>query len=74
MLSLRTVKQHLQANKAVSLSELSTLLQEDDQTVQCLLQHFINKGQVCMRTLTPSCGSKCSRCPMSTTLLYEWQN
>ena len=73
MLSLSQVKQHLQTHKMASLGELSALLQEDDQTVQYLLQHFINKGQVCCRTLTPNCGSKCAKCPLGKTLIYEWQ-
>jgi len=71
MLSLKILKQHLQTKPAVSLQELQTVLQEDSETVCCLLKYFIDRGQVQECSLTSRCGS-CQRCPAAATKLYSW--
>lgn len=72
MLSLRILKQHLQAKPVISLQELQTMLQEDSDTICCLLKHFIDRGQVQERALTNNCGTRCQKCPTAATKLYSW--
>lgn len=73
MLSLKILKQHLQERPAVSLQELQTLLQEDAETIGCLLKYFIDRGQVQERALTSQCGVRCQKCPSAATRIYHWK-
>ena len=72
MISLVELKAYLQARQQFSLAELSIHYQEDAGFVEHMLQHFIRKGQLRSRSLTPKCGTKCTDCDPSSTTLFEW--
>ena len=72
MLSISTLKNYIKTNGSVSLAELGLIIKEDNDTVQCLMQHLINKGCVRECRLTPQCGTKCVQCPTTQTIIYQW--
>lgn len=74
MLSLKILKQHLQSKPLISLQELQIILQEDQETICCLLKHFIDRGQVLEQRQTANCGSRCQKCPAAATQLYHWKS
>lgn len=74
MLTLSTLKQYLQAKHAATLAEISLSFAEEASVVECMLMHFIKRGQVkCIRK-TVHCGTTCHQCAFATTDVYEWQD
>ena len=71
-MSLVDIKHHMMQVKMATLGSLCSLFGRDPETVRCLLAHWIRKGKIrkCMKE--PACGSKCFKCPTTTTEIYEW--
>lgn len=66
------LKQYLQNTKAASLSELVQRFNTEPALLRDMLGHWIRKGRVRQCAKTPSCGSKCQKCSVLVTELYEW--
>lgn len=73
-MSLMIIKAYFIQHRVASLQTLCQLFAKDAETMRCLLQHFLNKGQLkcCRRQV--ACGSACFKCPVEATELYEWQS
>lgn len=73
-MSLIALKKHLMQVKIASLASLCAIFAVEQETMRCYLSHWIKKGCVRKCTKTPDCGSKCFKCQIVTTELYEWMN
>jgi hypothetical protein len=71
-MSLLDIKQHMMKVKMASLGSLCQLFNAEPDTIRCLLRHWICKGKIRQCTKKPACGSKCFKCPSTTTEIYEW--
>jgi putative ferrous iron transport protein C len=71
-MSLVDIKRHMMQVKMATLASLCTLFKCDAETLRCMLQHWIRKGNIRLCLKTPACGSRCFKCPTTTTELYEW--
>lgn len=71
-LSLITIKQHMMKVKMATLGSLCLIFQSDAETLRCMLQHWMQKGRIRQCTKQPACGSKCFKCPSTSTEIYEW--
>jgi len=71
-MSLLDIKKHMMAVRMASLGGLCVAFKADPDTIRCMLRHWMQKGKVrkCMKK--PACASKCFKCPIETTELYEW--
>lgn len=71
-MSLLEIKNHMMQVKMASLGSLCAIFNTEPETIRCMLGHWMQKGKIrqCMRE--PACGSKCFKCPTTTTELYEW--
>ncbi|OAJ34982.1 FeoC-like transcriptional regulator [Piscirickettsia salmonis] len=75
MITLSKLKKYLRTHGYATLKEITICFQTEPKQVQCMLQHFINKGQVQARNISTGCGAQCSQtCPINTSLLYEWKD
>ena len=72
MLSLSELKKQLQIQPKNSLQELCTRLQENQETVYCLLQHFMSRGQVIECPYKPACQTSCRQCGQANIIYYSW--
>ncbi|ODN42675.1 FeoC-like transcriptional regulator [Piscirickettsia litoralis] len=74
MITLSKLKSYLRERGYATLKEMSLCFQAEPEQLQCMLQHFINKGQVQTRNISTGCARKCSQnCPIKSSLLYEWK-
>ena len=73
ILSLSNLKALMIEKTNANLSVLAKFFDEDPLLIQQMLAHFIKKGQVIEKQLTPHCGTSCQSCPVSDTVLYQWQ-
>jgi len=71
-MSLLDIKQYMMKVKAASLGNLCTVFKTDPETIRCLLSHWMRKGCVRQCTREPACGTKCFKCPVQVTEVYEW--
>ncbi|MBA3660799.1 MAG: hypothetical protein H0W64_03655 [Gammaproteobacteria bacterium] len=71
-MSLLAIKNHMLHVRIATLASLCTLFNAKPETIRCLLRHFIAKGKIRVCQKTPACGSKCSKCPVADTEMYEW--
>ena len=71
-MSLIEIKNYLQQVKMASLGALTQYFRTDPDMMRCMLDHWIRKGKIrkCMKT--PACGSKCGKCDVAVTEIYEW--
>jgi putative ferrous iron transport protein C len=69
---LISLKEYLKNHHLVSFSELTTVFNSDPEVLQDMLKLLIRKGRVKKTNKTSHCGSKCVKCPPSTTEIYEW--
>ncbi|MGJ3493125.1 FeoC like transcriptional regulator [Piscirickettsia salmonis] len=75
MITLSKLKKYLRTHGYATLKEIVICFQTEPKQVQCMLQHFINKGQVQARNISTGCTAQCSQtCPITTSLLYEWKD
>lgn len=72
-LSLVNLKALIIEKNTVNLSSLAKNFQEDPVLIQQMLAYFIKKGQLVEKRLTPHCGTSCQSCPVSDTVVYQWQ-
>lgn len=71
-MSLIAIKEHMLKVRMTSLASLCVLFGADPDTMRCMLSHWVQKGKLRQCTKKPACGSKCFKCPVSSTELYEW--
>ena len=71
-MSLLDIKQHMVKVKMATLGNLCILFNTDPETMRCRLSHWMQKGKIRQCLKKPACGSKCFKCPTSSTELYEW--
>lgn len=71
-MSLIEIKQYMMKVKMTSLNSLCLLFNADADRVRCMLEHWMRKGKIRQCMKKPACGSKCFKCPTSTTEFYEW--
>ncbi len=71
-MSLVEIKHHMMQVKIASLTSLCVKFGTDEDTLRCMLSHWINKGCLRQCLKTPACGSKCVKCPSAATEIYEW--
>lgn len=71
-MSLVEIKKYMLQVKITSLANLCQHFKTDAETLRCMLQHWIRKGNVKQCMKKPACGSKCFKCPTNTIELYEW--
>ncbi|TAK77752.1 MAG: sugar metabolism transcriptional regulator [Gammaproteobacteria bacterium] len=71
-MSLLDIKQHMMQVRMTTLASLCGLFKVDADTVRCMLSHWIRKGKIRQCMKTPSCGSKCFKCPVASVEMYEW--
>jgi hypothetical protein len=71
-MSLIDIREHLMQVKMATLGSLCILFNRDADTLRCMLQHWIRKGKIRQCMKQPACGSKCFKCPSTTTEIYEW--
>lgn len=66
------LKQRLQQQQTMSLFEMMSALNLKPDVLRDMLAILERKGQVrrCMKT--PRCGTKCQKCSVFVTELYEW--
>lgn len=70
-MSLLAIKSHMMQVKMASLSSLCLLFSAEQETMRCLLRHWIQKGKIRECVRQTNCG-KCAKCPMAASELYEW--
>lgn len=70
-MSLLAIKSHMMQVKMASLSSLCLLFGTEQESMRCLLRHWIQKGKIRECERKNNCG-KCSKCPLAATELYEW--
>lgn len=71
-MSLLAVKSHMMQVKTASLGSLCAVFGISPETMRCWLAHWMQKGKIRHCLKEPACGSKCFKCPATTTELYEW--
>lgn len=71
-MSLVELKNHMMQVKMSSLHALCMLFNQDADLLRNKLNHWMRKGKIRQCTKQPACGSKCFKCPVATTELYEW--
>lgn len=71
-MNLLAIKQHMMQVKIATLGSLCLLFNADADTLRCRLEHWIRKGNIKQCVKTPACGSRCFKCPVATTEMYEW--
>lgn len=71
-MSLLAIKAHLMEVRMASLGSLCHHFRAEPETMRCLLKHWVCKGKVRACKRTPACGSRCAKCPVSDTEMYEW--
>lgn len=71
-MSLIDIKRHMMQVKIATLASLCLLFQADADTLRAMLSHWIKKGKIRKCSKKPACGSKCFKCPTTTTEIYEW--
>lgn len=71
-MTLIEIKQYMMRVRVATLGSLCGMFQADADTVRCMLSHWMRKGKIRQCMKTPSCGSQCFKCPVSTTEMYEW--
>lgn len=71
-MTLLSIRDYMSQVKLASLQHLCGHFNTSPETIRCLLRHFIGKGKIrqCMRQ--PACGTKCFKCPVAVTEIYEW--
>lgn len=85
---LLELKQHLQSHSSLSLRELASAVNCDPTIVRLAIQHWIRKGCVGCRGVTPtnvlnvvtpevprskkSCGQSCQGCVSNKDEIYYW--
>ena len=71
-MSLLDIKNHMMQVKVATLGSLCNLFNADPEMVRCMLKHWVTKGKIRQCVKKPACGSKCFKCPSTTTEIYEW--
>lgn len=71
-MSLIEIKSYMVRVRMASLASLCAFFQTDPDTLRCLLAHWVRKGNIRQCQKTPACGSKCFKCPILSTEIYEW--
>jgi putative ferrous iron transport protein C len=71
-MSLIDIKQHMMRVKMATLGSLCILFKVEPDTLRSLLQHWMRKGKIRQCMKEPACGSRCFKCPGTTTEIYEW--
>lgn len=71
-MSLIEIKQHLMKVRIATLTSLCALFNTNADNIRCLLQHWIRKGKVRQCLKKPACGTRCFKCPTSSSEMYEW--
>jgi hypothetical protein len=66
------LKQQLRQHQAMSLFEMMNALNLKPEILREMLAILERKGQVRRCTKTPRCGTKCQKCSVLVTELYEW--
>lgn len=69
---LTSIKEHLRQHTATSLFDMSKRFNVEPEVLRPMLNLLIRKGQVRQCTKTPNCGSKCNKCDVLITEIYEW--
>ncbi len=72
MMTLIGLKKYMMKVKVANLFNISTYFDADPDLVRCQLQHWMNKGCVVKCTKTPNCGTKCGKCAVIMTEIYQW--
>jgi putative ferrous iron transport protein C len=71
-MTLIEIKQHMKQVRMATLGSLCSLFQVEPDTIRCMMSHWVRKGSVRQCTKEPACGSRCFKCPATTTEVYEW--
>ena len=74
MTSLSQLKSYLQSHPSVTLNTLQTIFNEPLDTLQTLLNFFIQRGNLSTRQLTSQCGKTCQQCRFANTVVYQWSD
>ena len=71
-MNLLSIKQYLSAVKVSTLGNLCRAFATDPDTMRCMMQHWLRKGNVRQCLRTPHCGSSCFQCAATFIEMYEW--
>lgn len=71
-MGLLDIKKHMLKVRIASLSSLCMLFNKDADTLRCMLNHWVRKGQMRQCMNQAACGTKCFKCPSASVELYEW--
>lgn len=71
-MSLVEIKRYMRSVRMATLNNLCALFKAEPDTIRCMLQHFINKGNIRLCTKHSACGSNCFKCPAADVEIYEW--
>ena len=74
MASLLELKEYLQGRDIVSINDLSVHFKTTPDTLEPMLEHWIQKGKLRKETSGGSCGGKHSTCSCgdSEQIWYQW--
>ncbi|NQU46804.1 MAG: FeoC-like transcriptional regulator [Chlorobium sp.] len=71
-MTLTNIKQYLSLKGSASLSELARHFNADSSLIESMLDHWILKGRVVVRTSLAYGSSCCGKCSGKNHVWYEW--
>lgn len=69
---LSKVKEYIKLKKSQSLLEISRHFDITLDVLEDMLNFLVKKGKVRLCKKTPICGTKCNKCSLAETEIYEW--